>query len=64
MKIYRDLAEKRYMANVELQTLAPEIHVSIPESAAKNLTSKDIADKLKVMLIEQASAHTAVAHAH
>ncbi|MBR2999752.1 MAG: tape measure protein [Oscillospiraceae bacterium] len=64
IKVYRDLAERRYMANVELQTLAPEIHVSIPESAAQNLTSKDIADKLKVMLIEQASAHTAVAHAH
>lgn len=64
LKVYRDLAEKRYMANVELQTLAPEIHVSIPESAAKNLTSEDIAEKLKRMLIDQAAAHTAVAHAH
>lgn len=64
VKIYRDLAERRYMANVELQTLAPSISVSIPESAAKNLTSEDVANKLKAMLIEQAAAHTAVAHAN
>ena len=64
MKIYRDLAERKYMANVELQTLAPNISVSIPESAAKNLTSEDVANKLKAILIQQAAAHTAVAHAH
>lgn len=62
LKIYRDLAERRYMNNVELQTLAPQISVSIPESAAKNLTSQDIADKLKMILIEQAAAGTAVSH--
>ena len=60
LKIYRDLAEKRYMARLELQTLAPNISVSIPESAAKNLTSQDVADKLKVMLIEQMASHTAL----
>lgn len=62
VKLYRDLAERRYMNKVELQTLAPQISVSIPESAAKNLTSQDIADKLKAILIEQAAAGTAVAH--
>lgn len=62
IKLYRDLAEQRYMNNVELQTLAPQISVSIPESAAKNLTSKDIADKLKALLIQQAAAHTSVSH--
>ena len=64
LKIYKDLAERRYMANVELKTLAPNISVSIPESAAKNLTSEDVANKLKVMLIEQMSSHTAVSHAN
>lgn len=63
LKVYKDLAERRYMANVELQTLAPNISVSIPESAAKNLTSEDVANKLKVMLIEQMASHTAVSHA-
>lgn len=62
VKLYRDLAERRYMTNLELQTLAPQINVSIPESAAKNLTAQDIADKLKVMLIQQQAAHTATAH--
>lgn len=62
IKIYRDLAERRYMNNIELQTMAPQIHVSIPESAAKNLTANDIADKLKAILIQQAAAGTAVSH--
>ena len=64
LKIYKDLAERRYMANVELKTLAPNISVSIPESAAKNLTSEDVANKLKVMLIEQMNSHTAISHAN
>lgn len=62
IKIYRDLAERRYMNNIELQTMAPQINVSIPESAAKNLTANDIADKLKAILIEQAAAGTAISH--
>lgn len=64
LKIYRDLAERRYMTQLELKTLAPNISVSIPESAAKNLTSEDVANKLKVMLIEQMANHTAVSHAN
>ncbi len=62
VKLYRDLAERRYMNQIELKTLAPNINVSIPESAAKNLTAQDIADKLKVLLVEQMSAQTAVSH--
>lgn len=62
IKIYRDLAERRYMNNIELQTMAPQINISIPESAAKNLTSQDVADKVKAILIEQAAAGTAVSH--
>ena len=62
VKLYRDLAERRYMNQIELKTLAPNISVSIPESAAKNLTAQDIADKLKALLIEQMSAQTAVSH--
>ena len=62
LKIYRDLAEQRYMNNIELQTLAPNITVSIPEGQAQNLTAQDVADRIKLMLIEQAAAHTTVAH--
>lgn len=62
MKIYRDLAEQRYLNQIELKTLAPNISVSIPESAAGHLSAEDVADRLKVMLIEQMAAGTAVAH--
>lgn len=62
IKMYRDLAEQRYMNNIELKTLAPAITVNIPEGAGKNLTGEDVADRIKVMLIEQMNAQTAVAH--
>ena len=63
MKIYKDLAEQRYLNKIELQTLAPNITVTIPEGAAKNLQAQDVADLLKTMLIEQQAAHGAMAHA-
>ena len=31
IKLYRDLAERRYMNNVELQTLAPNITINVPQ---------------------------------
>lgn len=62
VKMYRDLAERRYMTKLELQTMAPQINVSIPESAAKNLTAQDVADAIETVLIQQQAAHTAVAH--
>ena len=62
LEVYRDLAQRRYMAQVELQTLAPNITVNVPEGAGKNLSAQDIADKLKTMLIQQMSSHTATAH--
>lgn len=62
IKMYRDLAERRYMTNLELQTLAPQINVSIPESAAGHIKAQDVADALETLLIQQQAAHTAVAH--
>ena len=62
LKLYRNLAERRYMNRIELKTLAPHIEVLIPESEAKNLTAQDIADKLRVLLIEQRAAGTSVSH--
>lgn len=64
MKIYRDLAERRYMNNVELQTLAPNINVTLGQGAnAKNLKPKDVANAIAKVLAEQQAAHTAVSHA-
>ncbi|SCH06225.1 Phage-related minor tail protein [uncultured Clostridium sp.] len=62
LKIYRDLAERRYMNKIELKTLAPEINVSIPESAGGNLTADDVTDYIRKMLIEQMNSQTSVSH--
>jgi hypothetical protein len=63
LKIYRDLAERKYLNNIELQTLAPNISVTMPQGEGQHITAQDVADRIKVMLIEQAAAHTAVSHA-
>lgn len=62
LKIYRDLAERRYMNKIELKTLAPEIHVTVPESAGGNLTADDVTDHIRKMLIEQMNSQTSVSH--
>lgn len=62
LKIYRDLAERRYMNKIELKTLAPEIHVTVPESAGGKLTADDVTDYIRKMLIEQMNSQTSVSH--
>ncbi len=62
LKVYRDLAERRYMNNIELKTLAPEINVILPAGASGNISAQDVADRLKKLLIEQMAAQTAVSH--
>lgn len=62
VKLYRDLAERRYMNEIELKTLAPQISVTLPAGASGNLKPQDVADYIKKMLIEQASSQTAIAH--
>ena len=62
IKLYQDLAERRYMNNVELQTLAPNIAINITKGAGDNINEQDLANKLKAILIQQRAAHTAVSH--
>ena len=62
IKLYRDLAERRYMNNVELQTMAPSITINVPKGAGDNINEQDLANKLKAILIQQRAAHTAVSH--
>ena len=50
------------MNRIELKTLAPNINVSIPESAAGSLSAEDVADRIRVMLIEEAASQTAISH--
>jgi tape measure domain-containing protein len=60
LKVYRDLAEQRYLARVELKTLAPNINVSIPGGG--QLQPEDVANAIKGMLVEQMAANAATAH--
>ncbi len=62
LELYRDLAQRRYMNRVELQALAPNITVNLPEGAGGSLSAKDVANEIKAMLIKQAASHTAAAH--
>jgi hypothetical protein len=64
VKIFRDLATRKYMANVELQTMAPNINVSIAESASGNLSAHDVANEIKMLLIQQSARHTSVKHSN
>ena len=40
LKLYRDMAERRYMNKIELKTLAPNINVTLPPGASGNLTAE------------------------
>lgn len=62
LKLYRDMAERRYMNQVELKTLAPNISVTLPSGSGVNLTAEDVADRIRRMLIEQMASSTAVSH--
>ncbi|HBI63015.1 MAG TPA: hypothetical protein DDY31_17725 [Lachnospiraceae bacterium] len=62
LKLYRDLAERRYMNQIELKTLAPNINVTLPANASGHLSPDDVANHIKKVLIEQMSSHTAIAH--
>ena len=62
LKIYRDLAERRYMNRIELKTLARQINVTVPESAGGNLTAGDVTDYIQKMLIEEINSQTPVPH--
>ena len=62
LKIYRDLAERRYMNRIELKTMAPEINVTIPPSSGGNLTAEDVSEHLRKVLIEEMNSQTPVPH--
>ena len=62
LKIHRDLAERRYMNRIALKTLAPQINVTVPESAGGNLTAGDVTDYIQKMLIEEINSQTPVPH--
>ncbi len=62
LKVYQDLAERRYMNQIELKTLAPEINITIPGANGDKADAKKIGDYLKKVLIEQMNSQTSIAH--
>lgn len=60
LKMFRDIAEWRYMTNVNLETLAPNISVSVEGGAS--LTADEIAAAVAEVLVEQRAERTAIAH--
>ena len=60
IKIFRDIAESRYLTEVNLETLAPNVSVNVEGGA--NLSADDIADAVAGVLIEQRNAHTSTSH--
>lgn len=61
LKLYRDMAERKYMNEVEVRTLVPQVYVTVP-SGNGGSGPKDIANEVKKVLIEQMASHTSVAH--
>lgn len=60
IKIFRDIAESKYLTEVNLETLAPNVSVNVEGGA--NLSADDIADAVAGVLIEQRNAHTSTSH--
>ena len=61
LKIFRDIAENRYIANVSLETLAPSVNVNV-ENNGQNMSEDDIASAVTKALETQISEHTAISH--
>ncbi len=62
LKLYRDLAERRYLNQIELKTLAPNIHVTLPPGSAASSDPEAVAEFIRKMLIQQMGSHTAISH--
>lgn len=61
LKIFRDIAENRYIANVSLETLAPSVSVNV-ENNGQSMSEDDIASAVTKALETQISEHTAISH--
>ena len=62
LKVYQDLAERRYMNQIELKTLAPEINITVPGAKGDEANLKKMGDYIKKVLIEQMNSQTSIAH--
>ena len=60
LKMYRDIAEAKYMQKIEVNTLQPNVNISVEN--AQNLNAEDVGDAVAGVLIEQMSSFAATSH--
>ena len=58
LRMLIDMAERKYVADVNVQTLRPEINVDVTNNGDKPLDANDIANSIKIILDEQSAMHT------
>lgn len=61
LKMFRDIAENRYINNINLETAAPVINNYIENNGAE-MDADTMADKLAGVIVGQMSEHTAISH--
>ena len=61
LKMFRDIAENRYINNINLETAAPVINNYIENNGAE-MDADTMADKIAGVIVGQMSEHTAISH--
>ena len=63
VKIFRDLAERKYINNIELKTVAPQVHATVNNNKGQDVSIKSVVGQLISMIEEESNARTKKAHA-
>ena len=63
IRMFQELAERKYMNQINLKTLAPNIQVSVNGAGGRDATADEIADAISKVLLEQQAAGTTQSYA-
>lgn len=63
VKIFRDLAERKYINNIELKTVAPQVHATVNNNKGAEVGIDSVVKKLVSMIEEESNSRTKKAHA-
>ena len=62
VKIFRDLAERKYINNIQLKTSSPNINMSVTNNKGKDFDVGVVISKIAEVIAEDANARTSKAH--
>ena len=62
VKIFRDLAERKYVNNIQLKTSSPNINMSVTNNKGKDFDVGVVISKIAEVIAEDANARTSKAH--